>query len=108
MARKPSTAKPQAARKSPRKRKDATRAPTDGESRAEDETQETQPAEDGDDLAEPVDQEIAGEHAAERPSVEIAAPTKEAITRFDPFAAYMREVQRHPLMTRRADARASR
>jgi RNA polymerase sigma-32 factor len=99
VARKPTAAKPPAARKSPRKTKDATRAPTDGESQADEETQETQPAEDSDDLAEPVDQEIAGEHAADRPSIEIAAPTKEAITRFDPFAAYMREVQRHPVMT---------
>jgi RNA polymerase sigma-32 factor len=94
--RKPTAAKPQATPKSPRKKRDATRAPADAESQEE----ETH-AEDGDDVAEPVDAELDGEHKAERPSVEIdSALSKEAaITRFDPFAAYMREVQRHPVMT---------
>ncbi len=102
MPRKPSATKPQAARKSPRNKKEAI--PRDGESRAE-EDEERQDAEAGDAEAgdEPADGEPAeGELEGEPVSVrEIAAPkTKEAaISRFDPFAAYMREVQRHPVMT---------
>jgi RNA polymerase sigma-32 factor len=96
--RKPSAPKPAGARKSPRKKKEL-------EPRSQGENEEgtsEEPAEEGSegdrdtDPGEPADSEVAAEAPV---SVDLAPPSKEAIARFDPFAAYMREVQRHPVMT---------
>jgi RNA polymerase sigma-32 factor len=69
---------------------------------------ETEPREEGEaDITEPADDgEIAAEERTtdgtgglDRVSEPPASKESGAITRFDPFTAYMREVQRHPVMT---------
>jgi RNA polymerase sigma-32 factor len=94
--RKPSATKP----KSPRKKK----APAEERPRNEDEeSASTAEAGEGDDAepGEPAETEI--EEGVDSSKL-VARVEKEksdggAITRFDPFAAYMREVQHHPVMT---------
>jgi RNA polymerase sigma-32 factor len=102
--RKPSQQKP-AQRKAPRKKKDAPALPPDSERPSEHEDQEAdgEPGE----AAEPKDPdegelEDGGDTTAEIGDLEPvkkATASDGAITRFDPFAAYMREVQRHPVLT---------
>jgi len=95
--RKPS-AKPQTPRKA-RKKKDAT-APAEASSRPDDESAEGEESTREGDEPEPGETEVEGEPVSQRASVEIEkATSKDAIARFDPFAAYMREVQHHPVMT---------
>ena len=56
----------------------------------------------GEGEAEPGDGEVVEEAVDSGPLPQVAAgenKTDGAITRFDPFAVYMREVQRHPVMT---------
>ncbi len=99
MPRKPSQQKP-AQRKAPRKKKDAAALPPDSEQASERDDQEAEAA----DPKDPEDREIedGGDTTAEIGDLEpVAKATASdgAITRFDPFAAYMREVQRHPVLT---------
>jgi len=96
-----SAQKPAAPRKSSRK-KAAAPAPSEEETltaRGDEEGEEEEAAEgDREEVAEPGDGEI--EEAPESVGAEkVAASGEGAITRFDPFAAYMREVQRHPVLT---------
>jgi hypothetical protein len=96
--------------KTPRKKRDGKAAlkPTDEpkldrEEGSEDdgESAETGDAEGEGDIHEPEgDGEVAAEEPISGSAIEPPA-SKEAgaITRFDPFTAYMREVQRHPVLT---------
>lgn len=91
MPRKPSATKP----KTTRKKAVAEERPRDEESASEEAEEST---EEGD--AEPGESEIEeGVDSGPVPPIEKVVKSDGAITRFDPFAAYMREVQRHPVMT---------
>lgn len=66
-----------------------------GESKSEQDGEETEVADSDDDA-------IVGEIAGDDTSVPLAEPAERAergVARFDPYAAYFREVQRHPLLT---------
>jgi len=91
--------KPAAPRKGSRKK--AASPPPEEETltaRGSEDGEEQEAEGDGEELSEPKEAEIeeAPESASAGPA---SATTEAAITRFDPFAAYMREVQRHPVLT---------
>jgi RNA polymerase sigma-32 factor len=102
--RKPSTQKPTSPRKSPRKKKEPERTLDSADSEADGTERENEGGDDGDrdsETAEPADRDEVAADGADEPaptSVELKK-AEAAITRFDPFSAYMREVQRHPVMT---------
>ena len=110
MPRKPSPQKPTTPRK-PRKKKEAAAPAPESEETLESSESDTEESSEGsessessesegDGEAEPADGDIeAGADSAPPPSVDIEKATDSAIARFDPFAAYMREVQRHPVMS---------
>ncbi len=96
MPRKPSATKP----KTPRKKPSAEERPHDEETGSEEAEETTEDASDGEPDGEPEGEvEDGGVDSGPIPPIEKAAKSDGAITRFDPFAAYMREVQRHPVMT---------
>ena len=106
MPRKPSPQKPTSPRKPSRKKKEAAAISPESEETlesSESDTEESSEAEsdrEGEGDAEPADADVEeGGDSAPPPSVDIEKATDSAITRFDPFAAYMREVQRHPVMS---------
>jgi RNA polymerase sigma-32 factor len=102
--RKPSQPKP-TQRKAPRKKKDAAALPSEPEQALEREEAEgeAEAAEgEGEEPGEPGDGDIAdrdGDISGDIEPPKSAASTEGALTRFDPFSAYMREVQRHPVLT---------
>ena len=105
MPRKPSPQKPTTPRK-PRKKKEAATAPESeetlesSESDTEESSEGSESSDKDDGEAEPADGDVEeGADSAPPPSVDIEKATDSAIARFDPFAAYMREVQRHPVMS---------
>ncbi len=94
--------------KVPRKKKDgrSNHKPTEPKldhepgSEEEGEGSEEQEAGEGEEITEPADDgELAAEGPVSEATVEPKVKDAGAIARFDPFAAYMREVQRHPVMT---------
>ena len=100
MPRKPSPQKPTTPRKPRKKKEAAAPAPESEETVETSESDKEEESEGGSDEAEPGDGDVeAGADSAPPPSVDIEKATDSAIARFDPFAAYMREVQRHPVMS---------
>ena len=103
MPRKPSPQKPTSPRKPRKKKEAATPAPESEETLESSESDTEEESAEGD--SEPAEGEAsdgeveAGADSAPPPSVDIEKATDSAIARFDPFAAYMREVQRHPVMS---------
>ena len=92
MPRKPATPK------TPRKKK-AEPAPPPEDGKVEASSDEAETEGDGE-INEPADDgELEAQEPASQADVEATASKDAAITRFDPFTAYMREVQRHPVMT---------
>jgi RNA polymerase sigma-32 factor len=116
-AKVPRAAKPKSrAEKPPKARaKKSPAAPVHDETRDADAEHEAEPesapaseasegADDGEVLAEPEATEIEGTEDVEVHDDDIPAPkaakdTSASIARYDPMAAYLREVQRHPLLT---------
>jgi RNA polymerase sigma-32 factor len=99
VARKPAQ-KPDGARKSPRKK--PAPAPREREitARGEGEEDESVESEGEEDLSEPSEEEAEAAPESEGAKTPSAVrPDTGAITRFDPFAAYMREVQHHPVLS---------
>jgi RNA polymerase sigma-32 factor len=95
--RKPSPQKPTSPRK-PRKKKEAAAAPESEETLETSESDTNDGEAEEKDEAEPADGDVAeGAEEAPPPSVDIEKAADSSIARFDPFAAYMREVQRHPV-----------
>jgi len=89
-----------------RKKKEAATAPESeetlesSESDTEESSEGSESSDKDDGEAEPADGDVEeGADSAPPPSVDIEKATDSAIARFDPFAAYMREVQRHPVMS---------
>ena len=90
--------KPAAPRKSSRKKAASPPPEETITARGADGEEEEEAAEtDGDEVAEPVETEL--DEPAESTATPATKAGDAAITRFDPFAVYMREVQRHPVLT---------
>ena len=86
----------------PKAKKAGKSSPPPAESKPLDEEESESESESSDDVGEPdgEEAELQGENAEPAAPPSVKAPSSDgALTRFDPFAAYMREVQRHPVLT---------
>ncbi len=87
-------------RKGTRETDDAERDDEERDSEGEQEhLDEPGTSEHVDDAVEPESEEDLEKEEVEAGGSEVPAPSNASIARFDPMAAYLREVQRHPLLT---------